>query len=234
MTSRIPDRPSLRGSLRAAASDFFFNSWRVVPANAIWGALFIALLIGTAVFPPVIVLFPLLAVPVAGMYRLAALIARGEPVDFADALRAMRQFAGTAFLIGIAATVAMVVFSVNIAVGVQTGDIAGGVFAMLAGYAIVGIWMYLVCLWPILVDPLRDGTRLRDRLRLALLPCYSFLAAHGQNRNATRSAHGGVDDLLDRPRHAAILRLGCRRCWSGVQPRSIPRGSRASCAAYFA
>jgi hypothetical protein len=169
LSFRIPDRPSIVGSLRVAASDFFFNSWRLVPANAIWGALFIALLIATALFPPLILLAPILAIPVAGIYSLSALIARSEPVDFADALRGMRRFAGTALLIGIAATLALLVFGVNIAIGLQSGDIAGGVFAMLAGYAIVGILMYLVALWPIVVDPLRDGTRLRDRARLALL-----------------------------------------------------------------
>jgi hypothetical protein len=166
---RIPDRPSIVGSLRSAASDFFFNSWRLVPANAIWGVLLIALFLATALYPPLVLLAPVLAIPVAGIYSLAAQIARGEPVDFADALRGMRRYAGTALAIGVVATVALFVFSVNIFIGLQTGDIAGGVFAMLAGYADLGIVMYLVALWPIVVDPIRERSRVRDRLRLALL-----------------------------------------------------------------
>jgi hypothetical protein len=166
---RIPDRPSIVGSLKAAASDFYFNSWRMVPANTIWGALLLIVLFLTATWLPLILLFALLAVPTAGMYRLAALIERGESVGFRDALRAMRQYAGTSLVLGVASTLAVVVFSTNIVIGAESGEIAGSVFAMLAAYAIVGVAMYLICAWPIVVDPLREDLSLGTRLKLALL-----------------------------------------------------------------
>lgn len=164
---RVPDPPTIAGSLKSAAGDFYFNSWRLVPANVIWGALLLIVLVLGGVWLPLLGLVFLLAVPAAGMYRLAALIQRGEPVAFTDGLAAMLRFAGPALLIGISATFAVVVFTADIAIGLSSGGIAGGVFAILGAYADLAIVMYLVVAWPIVVDPLREQTSLGRRLRLA-------------------------------------------------------------------
>ncbi len=165
----IPDRPRLGLALREAASDFYFNSWRLVPANMIWGALVLLLLVAAAIWLPLAALAGLLAVPVAGIYRMAALIHRGAAVSFSDTIAGMRRFAGAALAIGAGATFLAAVFSANIVIGIQVGGIAGGVFSVLAAYADLGLAIYLVAAWPIVVDPLREELTLRSRLWLAFL-----------------------------------------------------------------
>jgi hypothetical protein len=165
----IPDRPRLGLALREAASDFYFNSWRLVPANMIWGALVLLLLFAASIWLPLAALAGLLAVPVAGIYRMATLIHRGAAVSFHDAIVGMRRFAGAALAIGVGATFLGAVFSANIVIGIQVGGIAGGVFSVLAAYADLGLAIYLVAAWPIVVDPLREELTLRSRLWLAFL-----------------------------------------------------------------
>lgn len=165
----IPDRPRLGLALREAASDFYFNSWRLVPANMIWGALLLLLLVAAAIWLPLAALAGLLAVPVAGIYRMAALIHRGAAVSFFDTIVGMRRFAGPALAIGVGASFLAAVFSANIVIGIQVGGIAGGVFSVLAAYADLGLAIYLVAAWPIVVDPLREELTLRSRLWLAFL-----------------------------------------------------------------
>jgi hypothetical protein len=165
----IPDRPRLGLALREAATDFYFNSWRLVPANLIWGGLFLLVLLGAAIWLPLAALAGLLAVPMAGIYRMAALIHRGAAVTFSDAVVGMRRFAGVALAIGVSATFLAAVFSANVVIGIQIGGIAGGVFSVLAAYADLGLAIYLVAAWPIIVDPLREELTLRSRLWLAFL-----------------------------------------------------------------
>jgi hypothetical protein len=165
----IPDRPRLGLALREAASDFYFNSWRLVPANMIWGALVLLLLVAASIWLPLAALAGLLAVPVAGIYRMAAFIHRGAAVSFYDAIVGMRRFAGAALALGVGATFLGAVFSANIVIGIQVGGIAGGVFSVLAAYADLGLAIYLVAVWPIVVDPLREELTLRGRLFLAFL-----------------------------------------------------------------
>ena len=58
--------PGLRAALRAAVTDFYFNSWRLVPANLLWGAIFVGLLVGSSFQPSISLLAPVLAVPTVG------------------------------------------------------------------------------------------------------------------------------------------------------------------------
>jgi hypothetical protein len=98
---RIPDEPRLGSSIRTALFDFFYNSWRLVPANLLWGLGFVGLVAVYLVYPyAALPLAVLLAVPTAGIFRLASLIAREESVSFADALTAWRTFLRQALLAG--------------------------------------------------------------------------------------------------------------------------------------
>lgn len=84
--------PSLRGALRASFADFYFNSVRLVAANLLWGLGLILLYVVALIWPiGAIVLAPLLALPTVGIFRMAALIVRGEPVSFRDGLAAWRR-----------------------------------------------------------------------------------------------------------------------------------------------
>ena len=164
---RVPDAPTIGGSLRESLVDFYFNSWRLVPANIVWGVLLLAIAAATLAWLPAILLTSLLALPAAGLYRMAALITRGAPVGFRDFITGMRRFAGPALLLGIASVVVGAVFTANIGLGMAQGTLAGGVFAVLALYADLALAIYLVAAWPIVVDPVRETMSFRGRLQLA-------------------------------------------------------------------
>lgn len=157
------------GAIRGALSDFFFNSWRLVPANAIWGAgllLVIALVFSYLAAVPLA--FGLLAFPTAGIFRLAALIARDRPAAFSDSLDAWRAFLMPILLIGGVIGVGTTVLVSNMVFGFSSTDPVGWLFATLALWGFLALWAVLLAFWPLLMDPLRQGEPLSDRLRLAV------------------------------------------------------------------
>lgn len=165
----LPDPPRLGGALREAAFDFFYNSWRLVPANIVWGATFLAILVAAGIWLPALGLVALLAVPAAGIYRMAALAARGGGMSLSDFLAGMRRFWWPALATGVLATFLAIVFTANLVLGLQTGGIVGWTFSAFALYGDIGLAMVLVAYWPILVDPLREELPVRRRLWLAVL-----------------------------------------------------------------
>lgn len=165
----LPDPPRLGGALREAAFDFYYNSWRFVPANVVWGILFIAIMLGGGLWLPALGLFALLAIPVVGLYRMGVLVARGAGTDLSDFFAGIRRFWRPALGAGVAATFLATVFTANVVIGLQFGGVFGWVFSALALYADIGLAMLLVAFWPLLVDPLREDIPLRTRLRLAVL-----------------------------------------------------------------
>lgn len=158
---------TLRQALRAGLTDFYFNSWRLAPANLVWGAGFVALVAAAVQAPPVLFLAGLLAVPLAGIQRMAALIARGQPAAFSDFTQGMRRYGLVAFGIGTAAAIAAFVLVTNTLLGFESGAPLGWFVGVSALYGLVGLGIYLVLLWPVLVDPQHEATSLRRRLSLA-------------------------------------------------------------------
>jgi len=157
---------SLASALRTSLSDLYFNSWRLAPANLVWGlGLALALLAGPSVIAVAILVT--LAVPVAGLHRMAALIARGEPAAFSDFTGGMRRFGARALGVGAAAAVLAAVFVTNVGVGLAIGNPLGWLLSALALHGLVALAMLLVAFWPILVDPRREQVDLRGRLALA-------------------------------------------------------------------
>ncbi len=165
----LPDPPRLGGVFRDAAFDFYYNSWRMVPANLVWGLGFLAILVAMGVWLPAFALLSVLAVPVAGLHRMAAMVTRGGGTSFSDFTAGMRRYSLTALGTGAGATFLASVFTANVVIGLQIGGVLGWLFSALALYADIGLAMMLVALWPILVDPLREGLPLRRRLYLAVL-----------------------------------------------------------------
>ncbi len=164
----LPRAPTLRGSLRAAFLDFYYNSWRLVPANMLWGLGLIALYLAFLVWPfGALLLLPLLALPTVGLYRMAALIVRGESVSFWNGIGAWRRFLIPALAAGLALVSAGSVFTVNLLGGLASGDPIGWAFATLAGWGWLVMTMLAVTFWPLLVDPRREGWGARRTLRLA-------------------------------------------------------------------
>jgi uncharacterized membrane protein YesL len=156
-------------AVRLAASDFAFNTWRFIGANVVFGAGLLVVVVIALGWPPAIALLPLLAVPLAGMHRMAALLARDEPASLSDFTEGMRRFGVQAVGIGAGALLAGIVLATNAVAGLTGAGPAGWFVGVLAVYGLLGLCMFLVATWPLLVDPARDGWRLRSRLRAAAM-----------------------------------------------------------------
>jgi hypothetical protein len=160
---------SLGSAFRVALSDFYFNSWRLAPANLAWALLLVAILIVAALWLPALLGVALLAVPFAGIQQMTARIARGMGTSLSDFPAGMRRFGAPALTLGVATTILALVFAINAVVGLALANPVGWFIAATATYAEVALAMLLVAAWPIVVDPARDDLSLRRRLELAAL-----------------------------------------------------------------
>jgi hypothetical protein len=165
---RVPDRPRLGSAIRDALSDFYFNSWRLVPANLVWGVGLLGVLFLLTTIPLLgWAGLVILALPTAGLYRMSAMIVRGQPVALSDAWDAWRDFLRPALVVGFALTLGAAVLLTNVLVGFGSVEPAGWAFGTVAGWGLVAMSIVALPLWPLLVDPVRDGVPLVERLRLA-------------------------------------------------------------------
>lgn len=172
----LPPAPRLSGALRTALTDFYFNSGRLVPANAAWGLAALGIGFALLAWPLVgLLLAPLLAVPTAGVFRVAARVVRTEPdVSWRDAFAAWRDLGGPALGLGAVAVAVAVILGSNLVVGLAQADPVGWVMATFAGWGLVVLWCGAIAAWPILVDPARERQPVRQRLRLAALLVLAF------------------------------------------------------------
>jgi hypothetical protein len=158
---------SLGAALRQALRDFYFNSWRLAPANLLWGVILVVAIFAGPLTLLGSALLIGLAVPTAGLYRMGALIARGEPAAFSDFTGGMRRFGPAALAVAAGAAILALVFTTNVLVGLGESNPLGWFISALALWGDVGLVMLLTAFWPILVDPDREGLGLRARLALA-------------------------------------------------------------------
>ncbi|MFN8518750.1 MAG: hypothetical protein U0667_05020 [Chloroflexota bacterium] len=166
--------PGLRRGLRDAATDLYFHSMRLVPANLLWGGMLMALVVLASLWLPLVLLLPVLALPTVGIFRIAALVVRGAPVSFRDGLAAWREQLLPALVIGTTLLVVAAVLVVNVATGLTSGGVIGWSLATFAGWGLVAAWSLAWTVWPLLVDPARAHRSVRERLRLGVL----LLVAH--------------------------------------------------------
>jgi hypothetical protein len=166
----LPAAPTIRGALRLAGSDFYFNSWRLVPSNLVWGAglLLLLLLGGVGGVLPALVLTPLLAFPALGLFHLAGLISRGNGVSIGDGFASWRRLGRRALGLGLATTGLGVMFVTNITVGVLREDVIGIAIATAAGWGLLALFVVSCVLWPLATDPARTERSLRDVAALAV------------------------------------------------------------------
>lgn len=164
----LPTAPRLRGAFATALRDFYEHAWRLVASNVIWGLGLLGLWFVGLVWPFGSIIFaPLLALPTVGLFRMAALIVRGEPVSIRSGLAAWGSELGPALGAGVAAVGAVIVFGSNLVVGLLSSEPLGWALATFAGWALVTTWVVGLAFWPILADPLRAGRPVRRRVRLA-------------------------------------------------------------------
>ena len=165
----VPRWPGVGSAFRAALVDFYLNSLRFVAANLVWGATLIAVWLAYQAAAPGALLLPLLAFPTASIFRMAALVVRGESVSWSDGLRVWRTEAGPVLLLGIALVGAATLFVANIVNGVSGGGVLGWVIATAAAWGALMAWLVSWAAWPLLLDPARADRPVRERLRLAVL-----------------------------------------------------------------
>ncbi len=161
--------------MRAAAVDFFFNSWRLVPANILWALGVVAALLAVIAWPPAALpILVVLALPGAAVFRLAALIARGEPASFGDAVEALHDRPLQRLGLGALMVLGALVLLTNLVGGALSGSMLGWGVATLAGWGVIAGWCWLLCFWPILLDPHRPDVGVRGAARLASLLVLAF------------------------------------------------------------
>ena len=160
---------SIGRAIRQAAIDFYFNSLRFVPANAAWALVALVVLFAAVAWPPAIFLGVLLAIPVAGLHRMAAILTRGEATSLSDFIDGMRRYGVAAAAVSTGAAILAFVLTTNTIVGLGSGEPIGWFLGATALYGDIALAMFLVAAWPILVDPRRESASLRRRLQLAAL-----------------------------------------------------------------
>ena len=162
--------PGLGAVARASLTDFYFHSLRLVPANLVWGAAAIALALVALAWPlGGALLLPLLAVPAAGVFRVAAGVVRGEPdLPWRCVVWPGGRAAATALLLGGAVCGAGLILAANVVGGMAQGGPAGWAFATLAGWGLLGLWCGAIVAWPVFLDPVRNERPPRERAALTV------------------------------------------------------------------
>jgi hypothetical protein len=153
-----------------ALTDFYFHSLRLVPANLVWGAAAVALVLVALAWPlGGALLLPLLAVPAAGVFRVAAWVVRGEPdLPWRRVVWPGARAAVTALLLGTLVTVAGLILAANVVGGLAQGGPVGWAFATLAGWGLLALWCGALVAWPVFLDPVRIERPVRDRAALTV------------------------------------------------------------------
>ena len=159
--------PSIGQAIRLAGSDFYFNSLRFVPANLAWAITLLAVLFAAVIWLPALLLGVLVAVPIAGMHRMAALLTRGEPTSISDFLDGMRRFGLHAAGITAGVAILAAVLVTNVVTGFGSSSPLGWFVGATALWGLVALAMAVIAIWPVLVDPRREDRPLRRRLQLA-------------------------------------------------------------------
>jgi uncharacterized membrane protein YesL len=162
-------------ALRRGAVDLYYHSVRLIVANLIWGAAFVAFFgLWGGVGPIALFLAPLVAIPWVGLVRLAALVARGGDPPLGEAFRAYSRWLIPTLVAGLTFVAAAFVLLTNVSVGVQFRGIAGSAFAMLSVWGLVTAWLIALAFWPLLVDPSRSETGAAAKLRLAAIVVIAY------------------------------------------------------------
>ena len=166
LDSRDGDDPSARrGSAVRSALDHW---WPLLAANLVWTGVALALAAMVMATPFAIVLLPLLAVPTAGVFRIAGRVVRETGwVSLGDALDAWRADVPRTLAIGTAFVIGWIILALNVAIGTGLGSILGWSIGIVSAWALVGSWLLFWTVWPLLADPSRLGRPMRRHFRLA-------------------------------------------------------------------
>jgi hypothetical protein len=159
--------------VRGAVSDLYYNSWRFLGANVIVGILLVLIVLAAVAWPGWLVLLPLVAVPTAGLMRMATCLVRDGHTGFDD-FTAIARRPWMVLVLAAAQCLVLVVLAVDVGIGGSIGSWAGAFLQVSALYGVVLLWAFAAAAWPLLLDPVRDAEPVPSRLRLALV----LLVAH--------------------------------------------------------
>jgi uncharacterized membrane protein YesL len=161
--------PGVFRAVRRAATDLYYQSIRMVPANFVWGlaAVLTFFVVVTFGLLPALVAAAVTSVAWVGVVRLAAQTVRGVDVVLSDAAWAWRRWLVPGFLVGAAFVAGAGLLWFNILIGLYTGGLVGWALATMAGWGLAFGWLFGLVFWPILVDPRRDGISTLAAARLA-------------------------------------------------------------------
>jgi hypothetical protein len=115
--------------------------------------------------------------PAAGLFRLSALIVRGEPTNLSDAL-AWRSFAKRAVGAGLVIGGVSLALGLNVLVGLSSVDPVGWSFATAAFWGLIVVWLISAAIWPLLFDPLRANEPVTTLIRLAATVIFASAARY--------------------------------------------------------
>lgn len=160
--------PTVHGSMQAAAVDLFEASWRFTAANALWGVALIAGAFLAILWPPLVAALAGLAIPTAGLMRMAGVAVRGGDPRFADFVAGSRERVVEAALVGAAALVVLTICVLLITQGSVRGDETGVAISAIGVLVLIPSAVLLVAAWPLLTDPAAPDRPLAATVRLAL------------------------------------------------------------------
>jgi hypothetical protein len=165
----LPAAPSLGRSLRAGATDFYYNSWRIVPVNLVLGLGLVGVALAWVQLGAVVaaLLASFLGWPIAGLFRLGTRATRGVGVSLGDALDPVREAPLALLATGLGFSMGVLVLAANMVLGLTEGGVLPWVVATAAGWGLVGVTAFGFAFWPIAMDPERAGMPWGKRARLA-------------------------------------------------------------------
>lgn len=159
---------SLWWVLRRSLSAFFDDFGRFVAANVFWvtaGAVVaVAVSLHVAGYMLVVAMLPV----TAGLFRMAGYAVREHPArvrQFGTGLAARRPYA---LLLGTAQVGVGLVSWVNFHIGLTAATLPLVVAAIASGWVLLIVAASAAVMWPLLLDPERDGVAFRRVVRLAL------------------------------------------------------------------
>jgi len=135
---------SVGATLGAAVRDLFDNSWRLVPVNAAFGAVLVAVGVATIAVHAAVVLAVLAGPLAAALLHCAVTLVRTGNVAFADAREGLRMHWRRGLQLGAAGT-GLAVLAV-VAVRFYTRTTVGWPLAFLTVYLVVLLGIYAVVL----------------------------------------------------------------------------------------
>jgi uncharacterized membrane protein YesL len=211
----------LGGAVRAGAEAFYYNSFRFLPANLLFGAALLVvatlLLVGPIGFVAAVGLIPLSA----GVMRMATHYVRHRYVFFSEFWQPMRRWPGRVLLLGVAQLGLITVLVVDFLVGAGMESWFGTFLAVSALYALLVLWIFSLIVWPLVLDPEREDEPVRAQLRLAAL----LVLAHPVRMTVFGGVIGAIV-LISTVAIVAIATFALALAWLVVAHYVLPAADR--------